>query len=93
MGITRFNDLEVWKIAHRAVLETCRITKSFPSDERFGLVQQMRKAAVSVPANTAEGFGRRRPNDKVRFYNMSQASIEELPITSSWHTTLSTRRT
>ena len=78
MGITRFNQLEVWKTAHQAVLETYRITKAFPIDERLGLVQQMRRAAVSIPANIAEGFGRRQPKDKIRFYNISQASIEEL---------------
>lgn len=78
MGIEKFTDLEVWKFAHRALLEAYRITTLFPSDERFGLVQQMRRAAVSIPANIAEGFGRRRPNDKIRYYNISQASLEEL---------------
>ena len=78
MGIEKFTDLEVWKFAHRAVLETYRITRSFPSDERFGLIQQMRRAAVSIPANIAEGFGRRKPKDKIRFYNISQASLEEV---------------
>jgi four helix bundle protein len=78
VGIERFTDFEVWRIAHQAVVEIYRITKAFPSDERFGLIQQMRRSAVSVPANIAEGFGRRHPKDKVRFYNMSQASIEEL---------------
>jgi four helix bundle protein len=78
VGIASFRDLEVWRIAHQAVLETYRITNSFPTDERFGLIQQMRKAAVSIPANIAEGFGRRQPRDKVRFYNISQASIEEV---------------
>ena len=78
MGIEKFTDLEVWRIAHQAVVETYRITGGFPSDERFGLIQQMRRSAVSVPANIAEGFGRRHPKDKVRFYNIGQASIEEL---------------
>jgi len=78
MGITSFKNLEVWKAAHQAVLRTYRMTSRFPSDERFCLVQQMRKCAVSIPANIAEGFGRRRPKDKIRFYNISQASVEEL---------------
>jgi len=78
MGITSFKDLEVWKVAHQAVLKTYRMTSGFPSDERFCLVQQMRKCAVSIPANIAEGFGRRRPKEKIRFYNISQGSIEEL---------------
>lgn len=51
--IENFRDLEVWKKAHQLVLATYRLTKSFPSDERYGLVSQMRRAAVSVPANVA----------------------------------------
>jgi four helix bundle protein len=78
MGIKRYEDLEVWKFAHRVVLETYRITKTFPSDERYGLVSQMRRSAVSIAANIAEGFGRRHSNDKIRFYNMSQTSLNEV---------------
>jgi len=54
------------------------ITKAFPGDERYGLVSQMRRAAVSVPANIAEGFKHRGLRDKIRFYNISEASLEEL---------------
>jgi len=78
VGIKRYEDLEVWKIAHQAVLATYRITAKFPADERFGLVSQMRRAAVSMAANIVEGFGRRHPNDKVKFYNYSQSSTGEL---------------
>jgi len=78
VGIARFDGLEVWKAAHQAALETYRITATLPSDERYGLVQQMRRSAASIPANITEGFGRRQPRDKIRFYNISQASIEEL---------------
>ena len=78
MGIKRVQDFDVWQFAHQAVLKTYRLTQSFPPDERFGLIQQMRRAAVSIPANISEGFGRRAPRDKVRFYNISQASLEEL---------------
>ena len=76
--IENFRDLEVWKKAHQIVLAVYRLTKDFPSDERFGLVSQMRRAAVSVPANIAEGFKRRGKGDKVRFYNFSEASLDEL---------------
>jgi len=76
--IENFRDLEVWKKAHQLVLATYRLTKSFPSDERYGLVSQMRRAAVSVPANVAEGFKRKGKGEKVRFYNISEASLEEL---------------
>jgi four helix bundle protein len=76
--IENFRDLEVWKKAHQLVLAVYRMTKDFPSDERYGLVSQMRRAAVSVPANIAEGFKRKGKAEKVRFYNISEASLEEL---------------
>ena len=53
-------------------------TKEFPADERFGLVSQMRRAAVSIPANIVEGFKRYGIQDKIRFYNISEGSLEEL---------------
>lgn len=52
----RFEDLIVWQKAHQISLEIYKITKNFPNEERFGLIPQMRRAAVSVPANIAEGF-------------------------------------
>ncbi len=55
-----------------------KLTRKFPEDERFGLAAQMRRAAVSIAANIAEGFGRFRAHDKARFYTMSQGSTEEL---------------
>jgi len=73
-----FQDLMVWRKAHQLVLEIYKATRSFPNDEKFGLVSQMRRAAVSVPANIAEGFTRRGLKDKLHFYNISQASLEEL---------------
>src|SRR5258705_11577220 len=77
MGTFSFTQLDVWKKAHANVLATYDLTRGFPEEERFGLVSQMRRAAVSVTANIAEGYGRRKPLDKVRFYNMSQGSLEE----------------
>ena len=73
-----FQQLDAWKEAHKLVLLTYAITKGFPSDERFGLVSQMRRSAVSVPANIAEGFKRYGLQDKLRFYNISESSLEEL---------------
>jgi hypothetical protein len=55
----RFEDLEVWKKAHDLVLKIYTITKDYPSEEKFGLVSQMRLSAVSIPANIAEGFKKR----------------------------------
>jgi four helix bundle protein len=78
MGLERFEQLEVWKVAHSLVLDVYKVTKALPADERFGLVSQMQRAAVSVPANIAEGFKRRGQADKAHFYNMAEASLEEL---------------
>ena len=73
-----FQDLEVWQKAHELVLDVYRMTKGFPSDERYGLISQMRRAAVSVPANIAEGFKRRGQREKIRFYNIGESSLEEV---------------
>jgi four helix bundle protein len=76
--ISQFRQLQVWQEAHKLVLEVYQLTRQYPTEERFGLVTQMRRAAVSIPANIAEGFKRRGIQDKVRFYNISEASLEEL---------------
>ena len=76
--IERFEDLEVWKKSHKLVIEIYNITKKFPNEEKFGIVSQMRGAAISIAANIAEGFKRRTPKDKSNFYNISQGSLEEL---------------
>ncbi|MBZ5561636.1 MAG: four helix bundle protein [Acidobacteriia bacterium] len=78
MGIEKFEQLDVWQEAHALVLEVYRGTSKMPSEEKFGLVSQMRRAAVSVPANIAEGFKRRGQADRTHFYNIAQASLEEL---------------
>jgi four helix bundle protein len=78
MKIDRFTDLKVWKAAHQLTLQVYRIMRGLPADERFELVAQARRAAVSIPANIAEGFGRRKAADKCRFYNIAHASGEEL---------------
>ncbi len=78
MAIERFEQLEVWQAAPRLVLDVYKVTQELPKDQRFGLTSQMQRAGVSVPANIAEGFKRRGPADKVRFYNIAQGSLEEL---------------
>ncbi len=72
-----FRDLIVWRKAHEFVLWVYRFTTNFPKDERYGLTSQFRRAAVSVPANVAEGFKKRSRIDKARFMNISQGSLEE----------------
>ncbi len=72
-----FQDLQVWQKAHRWVLDIYLLTKGFPREEMFGLTSQLRRAAVSVPANVAEGFAKRGRADKARFFNTAQGSLEE----------------
>ena len=72
-----FQDLRVWRKAHEFVLGVYAFTKSFPKQETYGLVSQMRRAAVSIPANVAEGFRKRGKGDKARFMNMAEGSLEE----------------
>jgi four helix bundle protein len=73
-----FEDLLVWRKSHALVLDIYAATSTFPKHELFGLTSQMRRAAVSVPANIAEGFKRRRRMDKVRFLGIAAASLAEL---------------
>lgn len=72
-----FKDLIVWQKAHQFVLMVYEITGNFPKSESFGLTSQFRRAVISIPANIAEGFRKRGKNDKVRFLNISQGSLEE----------------
>ena len=74
----RFEDLVMWQKSHALTLRTYRITTTFPKHETYGLSSQMRKAAVSVSANIAEGFSKRGRADKARFMNTAQGSLEEL---------------
>jgi len=72
-----FRDLIVWKKAHQWVLWVYRYSEDFPKQERYGLTSQLRRAAVSVPANIAEDFKKRGYADKNRFLNIAQGSLEE----------------
>ena len=74
---TTFRDLIVWQRAYDFVLSAYRLTRAFPKDELYGLTSQLRRAAVSIPANIAEGFKKRGKRDKVRYLNISQGSLEE----------------
>jgi four helix bundle protein len=74
----RFEELIVWQKAHQLVLAIYRLTKDFPREEIFGLTSQFRRAAVSVPANIAEGFKRATIPDKLRHLNIAQGSLEEV---------------
>jgi len=69
--------LIVWQRAHEFVLSVYRYTRRFPKEELYGLTSQFRRAAVSIPANIAEGYKKRGKSDKARFLNISQGSVEE----------------
>ncbi len=76
--VRSFEDLLVWQKAHQLVLAIYKITKQFPKEEQYGLISQMRRAAISVPANIAEGFRRRTKADKQHFLTMAHGSLEEV---------------
>ena len=72
-----FRDLVVWQKAHALVLAVYSLTAGFPRHETYGLSMQLRRAAVSIPANIAEGFRRRGKQHKARFMNIAEGSLEE----------------
>lgn len=72
-----FQRVIAWRKAHEFVLLVYQISKHFPEDERFGLTSQLRRAAVSIEANIAEGYKKTSKADKLRFFNIAQGSLEE----------------
>jgi four helix bundle protein len=79
MGTIRTHmDLEVWKKSIELVKKTYLVTKQFSSDERYGLIQQMRRAAISVPSNIAEGAGRNTSRQFIQFLYIALGSLTEL---------------
>lgn len=76
--IKSFTDLTTWKVGHMFVLMIYEHTKNLPLEEKFGLTSQMRRAAVSVTSNIAEGFRRITPKDKIQFYTFALSSLTEL---------------
>lgn len=76
--IKSFTDLIAWQQGHKLVLMVYKITKEFPKDEQFGLTSQMRRCAVSITSNIAEGFSRQSNKEKVQFYSIAHGSLTEL---------------
>ena len=76
--IESYKDILVWQKAHDLALHIYKITNKFPSEEKYGLVSQMRRAATSVPINIVEGFRRISARESLRFYDISNTSLEEL---------------
>lgn len=78
MAVTySFENLQVWQKAHSFVLLVYKVTRHFPSDEKYGLTSQFRRAAISIEANIAEGYKKIGKSDKLRFFNIAQGSLEE----------------
>ena len=76
--IRSYRDLTVWQKSYELALLVYRMSDAFPSEERFGLTQQIRKSAISVPSNIAEGFGRHTLTDYLRFLAIARGSLYEL---------------
>ena len=76
--IQSFCDLNAWKEGHGLVLEIYNITKFFPKEELYGITSQMRRCAVSITSNIAEGFSRQTSKEKVQFYSIARGSLTEL---------------
>ncbi len=73
-----FHELVIWQRSHQLTLEIYRMTQAFPQSEQFGLADQMRRAAVSIPSNIAEGFGRDTKKDFKYFLVVARGSLSEL---------------
>ena len=76
--ITEFTDLLAWQEGHRLVLLIYKLTKKFPREELYSLTDQLRRAAVSITSNIAEGFGRHSYKEKVQFYYLAHGSLIEV---------------
>lgn len=76
--IKSFTQLNAWKEGHELVLMIYEITKTFPKEEVFGLISQLRRCAISVTSNIAEGFSRQSYKEKLQFYSMALGSVTEL---------------
>ncbi len=76
-SVKTFRDLVVWQKAHELVLEIYKASKSFPDDERFGLVSQIRRSASSIPTNIVEGYKKKGNKEFLRYLNIADCSLEE----------------
>ena len=73
-----YRDLMVWQKAMQMVTDIYQLTGDFPKNELYGLTSQIRRCAISIPSNIAEGYGRNSTDDYLRFLNISRASLYEL---------------
>jgi four helix bundle protein len=73
-----FRELQVWRKAHNMTMAVYEATRIFPSEERYGLTSQLRRSAASIPANIAEGCGRRSDGEMARFLQIARGSASEI---------------
>lgn len=78
MGAKSFQDLDTWREAHKLAIGIYKLVEKFPEREKFGLISQMTRSAVSVPSNIAEGFNRESNKEKIQFYATARGSAAEL---------------
>ena len=76
--ISSYRDLDVWKQSRQLVKSVYQLSKSFPKEEQFGLTNQLRRAAISVPSNIAEGSGRNHSKDSIQFFFIARGSLYEI---------------
>lgn len=76
--IESFTDLDAWKYAHKLALFIYKLTENFPPEERYALIDQMKRCSLSITSNLAEGFSRKGKNEKLQFYFMAKGSLTEL---------------
>jgi len=76
--IRNFTDLQAWKEAHKLTLSIYQVTKLFPNEETYSLVNQMRRSSISISSNIAEGFSRQSRKEKIQFYYTAKGSLTEL---------------
>ena len=73
-----YTELDVWKYSREMVKLVYKITKSFPNEELYGLTNQIRRSAVSVPSNIAEGVGRQSNKETIHFFYIAKGSLQEV---------------
>ena len=78
MALKHYRELKTWQLAVDLVEEIYRLTATFPPEEKYGLISQMRRAAVSIPANIAEGYGRSHRREYLHHLSYSEGSLREL---------------
>lgn len=74
----RYKNLKVWQLSHELTLNIYRLTQRFPSEEKFGIISQLRRAAYSVPSNIVEGKGRRSKKEFAHYLTIARGSVEEV---------------